>query len=160
MRADNVGIAGAFEELPAILVVLVAVSLFSVSVAHVATSNDQSDEYSVLQEDCLVFTAMVRASKTLCEEGQSGTYSLDNLQNITEEDFLKEFNATALEIGYKVTVQCLDSETGNITLNWTARTGELPQGGNLASFNSCVSVDNRGIRGAARLTVTIWRDVP
>jgi len=160
LSADSAGIAGAFEELPVLLVVLVAVSLFSVSVANYASSWNDSDEYTALQEDCLAFAAMVKNSRTLCEPDHGGIFSFGNLENFTAEKFLDEFNATSLGIGYCVTVQCLDAQTGEITLNRTVQTADLPTDRDRASFNSCVSVDNNGYRGAARLSVTVWRDGP
>lgn len=157
MRADNIGIAGAFEELPTLMVVLVAVSLFSVSVAHAVLSFDSTEDYSGLREDCLTFSGMVRASETLSDDGKPGVFSHNKLQNLTGEDFLREFNATSLGIGYRVSVQCLDTGTGNIILDWTVQSADIPKSLDLATFSSCIGVDNNGIREAARLTVTIWR---
>ncbi len=157
LGADSAGIAGAFEELPTLMVVLVAVSLFSVSVAHAASSWNGTEDYSGLQEDCLTFSGMVRASETLCDDGKPGTFSYNKLQNLSGEEFLKEFNATSLGIGYRVVVQCMDTGTGNIALNWTVQSADIPKGVDLATFGSCVGVNNNGRIGAARLTVTIWR---
>jgi hypothetical protein len=149
-------IAGAFEELPVLLVVLVAISLFSVSVAHAASSWAESDDYLNLQDDCQTFAGMVRASDTLCAEGKTGIYDIGKLQNISQEDFLEEFNSTLLGFGYRVTIQCIDPETGNVTLGVEIQTSEMPQNLELASFHTCVNVDDAGATGAARITVTIW----
>jgi hypothetical protein len=154
---QNDAIAGAFEELPTLLVVLVAISLFSVSVAHAAASWGESDDYISLQEDCQIFAGMVRASDTLCAEGRTGVYDIGKLQNISQDDFLEEFNSTLLGFGYRVTIQCIDPETGNVTSNGEIQTSEMPQNLELASFHTCVNVDNAGSTGAARITVTIWR---
>ena len=59
------GIMDAFEELPALLVVLIAVSLFSVSVAHATMSWDNHEEYEALNDNCQTFAVMVRASNLL-----------------------------------------------------------------------------------------------
>lgn len=150
-------IAGAFEELPTLLVVLVAISLFSVSVAHAASSWGESDDYTDLQEDCLTFAGMVRASNTLCVQCKTGIFDIGKLQNISNEDFMEEFNSTLLGFGYRVTIQCVETETGNVTLSREIQTSEMPQNLDLASFHSCVNVDNAGTTGAARITVTIWR---
>jgi hypothetical protein len=150
-------IAGAFEELPTLLVVLVAISLFSVSVAHAAASWGESDDYIKLQEDCQTFAGMVRASDTLCAEGKTGIFDIGKLQNISQEDFLEEFNSTLFGFGYRVTIQCVEPEIGNATLGVEIQTSEMPQNLELASFHTCVNVDNAGTTGAARITVTIWR---
>ena len=153
-------VAGAFEELPVLLVVLVAVSLFSVSVAHSAASWGAEDDYSNLQEDCQAFSEMVRSSRTLCLEGRSGIYDYSRLQNMSQSNFFEEFNSTLLGFEYRVIVQCLDTGAGNISQNVTIRTSEMPKGAPLATFSTCVSVDFDGRMGAARLTATIWRPVP
>jgi hypothetical protein len=155
--SQNDAIAGAFEELPVLLVVLVAISLFSVSVAHAAASWGKSDDYINLQDDCQTFAGMVRASDTLCAEGKTGIFDIGKLQNLSYGDFLEEFNSTLLGFGYRVTIQCIETETGNVTLNREIQTSEMPQSLELASFHTCVNVDNAGSTGAARITVTIWR---
>ena len=156
-RFRDDAIIDTFEELPVLLVVLVAISLFSVSVAHAATSWGDTDDYLTLQEDCQTFAGMVRSSETLCVEGKAGVYDFGRLQNISYDDFLDEFNSSMLGFGYRVSIQCIDTSTGNITLNTEIQTSEIPLNIAMASFYTCVNVDNVGIMGAARLTVTIWR---
>ncbi|MFO7618856.1 MAG: hypothetical protein R6W91_04290 [Thermoplasmata archaeon] len=149
-------VAGSFEELPALLVVLVAVSLFSVSVAHSAATWASNDDYCSLLQDCQAFAGMVRESDTLAA-GHSGTYDYCKLANLSAADFLEEFNSTMLGFEYQVTVQCVDVSTGNISLNVEILSSELPSRyANIARHHTCVNVDNRGSIGAARLTVSIW----
>jgi len=149
-------VAGAFEELPSIMVVLVAVSLFCVSVAHASSARSEARDYEALGEDCLAFAGMVRDSEALCGDG-CGILNLCRLQNVSEEDFLGEFNSTALGFGYRVSVQCLDIGTGNVTLERVFSTGERPEGSDTATFSTCAGLDCGGRTGAARLSVSVWR---
>ena len=138
------------------LVVLVAVSLFSVSVAHSAATWNSNDDYHGLQADCRSFAEMVRNSDTLAG-GRSGTFEHAKLANFSATDFLEEFNPALLGFEYRVTVQCIDLCTGNITENLEMMSSELPGEADIASYHSCVNVDYSGTIGAARLTVSIWR---
>ncbi|MBA3046042.1 MAG: hypothetical protein KKH41_07340 [Candidatus Thermoplasmatota archaeon] len=150
-------VAGSFEELPALLVVLIAISLFSVSVAHATMSWDDSDDYVSLQEDCATFAGMVSSSSMLCVEGHPGVYDYSALQNISEAEMLEEFNTTLFGFEYRISIQCLDLESGNITFDREIITAEQPKGSNAACFNTCVNVMQPAGIGAARLSVTIWR---
>jgi hypothetical protein len=156
-KLNDSGVAGAFEELPVLLVVLVAVSLFSVSVAHTATSWSQNNSYNELQEDCLTLARMVRNSEALCVEGDPGTFDISKLQNITGDDFIEEFNPSMLGLGYRIGIQCIDTESGNLTSAFFLCSSEPPSGIDTAAFSSCINTDTNGHIGAARLSVMVWR---
>ena len=138
------------------LVVLVAVSLFSVSLAHATASRADSADYAALLEDCQAFTRLVTVSDTISSQ-RHGTYDYGKLANLSASDFLEEFNSTLLGFGYRVTIQCIDLGTGNVSLAVEVLTSEPPGGANMAACHSCVNVDDGNRIGAARLTVTIWR---
>lgn len=157
-RIDDIAIAGAFEELPVILVVLVAVSLFSVSVAHAALSLDDGNDRDELQRNCLAFAELVRNSGTLADD--AGTYDYQLLANFSQEDFLSEFNSTLLGFEYRVQIQCIDIATGNITLAQEIMTSPIPKNTSVASYHTCVNVDYGGTIGAARLIISIWEALP
>lgn len=156
-RMNDSGIAGAFEELPVLLVVLVAVSLFSVSVAHAAATWGESDGTAQLQDESDAFSEMVRASDTLCIGGSEGVYDFNSLQIFSEADILDEFNSSVLGFDYRISIQCIDPSSGNITLGVEVQTSPLPSGGPVACTHTCVNVDKGGSVGAARVTVTVWR---
>ncbi|MDO9537676.1 MAG: hypothetical protein Q7J68_05110 [Thermoplasmata archaeon] len=156
VRVGNDAIAGAFEELPSLLVVLVAISLFSVSVAHASISWNENSDYLALQEDCIVFAGMVRNSKVLGMDGQPGTYDSKVLLNLSEESFFEEFNSTLLGFGYRVVINCIDSD-GQSNLNLTIQSSEIAQATDFATAHTCVNVDMGGKMAAARVAVTIWR---
>jgi hypothetical protein len=156
-RISDDAFAGSFEELPVILVVLVAISLFSVSLAHASTSRGESDAREKLQQDCLTFSALVRSSEALGAGNSPGTYDMVCLANLSVSDFLAEFNSTSLGFEYLVTIQCIDLDKGNISLSRDIMSSEIPLGGIVAAHHTCVNVDNGGRVGMARLTVSIWR---
>jgi hypothetical protein len=148
-------VAGAFEELPALMVVLVAISLFSVSVAHAVNAWSEGAESARLGEDCLAFASMVRSSETLAGPG-GGDIELSRLMNATSESFMEEFDPESLGFGYRVTVNCLDLETGNSTWTVVLGTGEMPDGASLATVHTCANVLDGEAVGASRIAVTIW----
>lgn len=154
---NDAGVAGAFEELPALLVVLVAVSLFTVSVAHAVSSGDDARDRARLQDDCLAFASMVRCSEVLGGSGCSGEFDMARLANASAVDFAEEFNSTMLGFGYRVVVNCVDLETGNTTLTVELGAAAIPDGGNVATSHTCVNVLDAGTVGAARVSVSIWR---
>lgn len=156
-RNRNDAVSGAFEELPTLLVVLVAISLFSVSVAHAAASWGESEDYSRLQGDCATFTELVRGSETLCIEGKSGIYSFGSVQNFSGDSFFEEFNTSTLNFEYRIFIQCVDSGTGNLSLNLEIKSSEIADASETACCHTCVNVDRDGVMLAARVTVTIWK---
>lgn len=141
----------AFEELPALMVVLIAISLFSVSVAHATMSWDDNQEYVALQEDCQTFAGMVRSSDILCGENPAGIYNLASIQNISNEAVLEEFNSTLLGFEYRITIQPIDNQTAI-----SFQSAEMPDILQVATVHTCVNIVESGRMTAARLIVSIW----
>ncbi|MCK5024912.1 MAG: hypothetical protein KAR56_04775 [Thermoplasmata archaeon] len=150
-RLGEEGTAGPFEELPALMVVLIAISLFSVSVAHATMSRDDNQEYITLQEDCRTFASMVRSSHVLCGENPAGIYNLVHIQNISNEAVLEEFNSTLLGFEYRITIQPIDNQTA-ITIP-SAEVSDILQ---MATVHTCVNIVDNDRITAARLIVSIW----
>ena len=151
------GISGAFEELPALLVVLVAISLFTVSMAHSYSAYGSNAEYARLQEDCRDFTRMVRGAEIICHDSGPGEFDVVALQNLSTETFLEEFNPELLGFQYRVTVQDLDMETGNVSMSITIQSAEMENALDVATFSTCVNLVDFDRVGAGRLAVSIWR---
>ena len=141
----------AFEELPALMVVLIAISLFSVSMAHATMSWDDNQEYIALQEDCQTFAGMVRSSDTLCGENAAGIYNLARIQNITNETFLEEFNSTLLGFEYRIIIQPIDNQTAI-----AFQSAEMVDILQMATVHTCVNLVENGRMTGARLIVNIW----
>ena len=141
----------AFEELPALMVVLIAISLFSVSVAHATMSWDDNQEFITLQEDCQTFSNMVRSSDILCSENSAGVYNLANIQNVSSEALLKKFNSTLLGFEYRITIQPIDNQTAI-----SFQSGEVPDILQMATVHTCVNIVESSRITAARLIVSIW----
>ena len=141
----------AFEELPAIMVVLIAISLFSVSVAHATMSWDDNQDYLTLQENCQTFVGMVRNSDILCGENPAGVYDFASIQNISSETFLKEFNSTLLGFEYRISIQPIDNQTAI-----TFQSSEIIDIMQVATVHTCVNIVESGRITAARLIVSIW----
>lgn len=158
IRGDD-AIAGAFEELPVILVVLVAVSLFSVSVAHAAISMNEGRERAKLQETCLAFAELVRSSELLSGDSGPGIFNRECLLKLSRNDFCQEFNSTIIGFEYRIIIQCMDADTGNITLNTEIQTSEIPANAEVAIYHTCVNIDDGGVMGFARMSVSVWRPV-
>lgn len=156
-RLDGEGISGAFEELPALLVVLVAISLFTVSMAHSYSAYGSNSDRLKLQEDCQDFARMVRNADMLCPDSRSGEFDMIALQNLSTETFLEEFNPELLGFQYRVTVQDLDMETGNVSMSITIQSAEMENALDIATFSTCVNLVDFDRVGAGRLTVSIWR---
>lgn len=150
-------VAGVFEELPALLVVLVGISLFMVSAAHSFSEWGGDQDYASLQEDCQTFTAMVKSSDLLCSEGKSGCFDMAMLENCSEQEFLSTFNSSVLEFEYQVTIQCLNISTGLSTFTLSVNSSDMRDALEIATFSTCVSVYNKNKMEAARLSVSIWR---
>ncbi len=152
INREEEAIAGAFEELPALLVVLIAISLFSVSFAYATTSWAEDREYLGLQEDCRTFSSMVRSSTTFCGDCDAGLFDLSRVQNITNYSIQNEFNSTILDFDYRVSIQPIE---GNSSI--TFQTSEILDMANVATYHTCVNVLDSGNITSARLIVSIWR---
>ncbi len=144
-------ISGAFEELPALLVVLIAISLFSVSLAHATMSWDDNQEYNALQEDCQTFARIVRNSNVLCGEKHAGTYDLARIQNISNKAIMDNFNSTLLGFEYRILIQPVGNYSAIIF-----QSSEMSDNFNIATFHTSVNLINNGKVSGARLIVSIW----
>ena len=152
INREEEAISGAFEELPALLVVLIAISLFSVSFASATSSWADDREYLDLQGDCRTFAGMVRSSEILSGDCDAGLFDIFRIQNVSESAFLNEFNSTILGFDYRVSIQPIES---NDSIKF--QTSEILEMSNVATYHTCVSVLENGKVTGARLIVSIWR---
>ena len=150
-------VTGVFEELPALLVVLVGISLFTVSATHSFSEWGGDQEYASLQETCQIFAGMVKTSALLCLEGRSGCFDMAMLENCSEREFLSTFNSSILEFEYQVTIQCLNMSTGLSAFTLSVNSSDIGVASEIATFSTCTSVYSGNRAGAARLSVSIWR---
>ncbi len=148
-RHREEAIAGAFEELPALLVILISISLYTVTLASATASWDNESDYSILMKDCMEFADMVKNSAAL---GASGDRVLDSsrLSNESASSFLEEFNSSQLGFKYRVSILELGCESPIMF-------GMNPEPVETATVHTCVGVESHQGRNAAKLTVTIWR---
>jgi hypothetical protein len=151
------GVSGAFEELPALFVVLVGISLFAVTVAHAYSSQAGEQDFTALQEDCLAFSRMVRSSDLLCNGEAAGNLDLTVLKNLSGDCVLEEFDPLALGFEYSLAVSRLDTTTGGIAPVFNFSSVVVENALQTASFASPVNLNEFGSVGAGVLTVSVWR---
>jgi len=141
-----------FEELPALLVVLIAISLFTVSVAEATMTWNENQEWEMLQKDCKTFLKLLRCSELLCIPNSPGIFDQAKLSNISTNELAQTFNTSDLGFEYRISIQTM---LNNVSLLFYS--SAFPESGMVCTSHSCVNLDNQGRIGGARLVVSIWR---
>jgi len=146
---DSTGI-GAIEELPALLVVLIAISLFSVSFAQATTSWNENQDFIVMQKNCQKFSEMVRSSDILCGENSAGIYDFHRVQNISS-NFFNQYNSSLLGFEYLITIQPFNNSSF-----YSVQSSMMPEASEIVTFHTCVNIILNDRITGARLIVSIW----
>jgi hypothetical protein len=149
------GIAGFFEDLPALLVVLVAVAIFILSIAGAYAAYGDYLQQLRFHEQAVEFSESIRTYEFLTYNQEEGKFQADALNETTAAQMAIDFHPENVGLHWNVRVVDVSGYGGKYT--WSA--GEtVPQGVSRIAITSPLTIRNNSdqIRGA-RLVVTVWR---
>lgn len=150
------GIAGFFEDIPVLLVVIIATGIFLFSLVHAYVLYLDQFEYQRMHENALGLSRSVRSYDGLIYGSEEGVFLGDKLTSLTFEALQEDFNVTRL--GYNYQVSIIDTSDYQNSVNYTKsfKTANPPVTGNRYSVTTSVLIKVDKTYHAAQLIVTIW----
>ncbi len=149
------GIAGFFEDLPALLVVLVGVVVFLLSIAGAYAAYGEYLAQLRFHENAVEFSESVRTYGPLTVNGEEGKFSAGALNDSTAAQMAIDFHPDMVGLHWNLRVVDVSTYPGKY--EWSA--GEaLPEGASRVAVTSPVTIRNNSDQvHAGRLIVTVWR---
>ncbi|MFH0816626.1 MAG: hypothetical protein V1934_07415 [Methanobacteriota archaeon] len=152
-RWDGKGVGGFAEELPALLVVLVAISLFVASAAQAYASYGSRQSAIRDRERVESFAVQLCAESELTWNGKLAMFEIASLSDSNASDtFHSRYNSSKMGFGYKATFSDLSGADAWIFSSDLEYTG----GEKVRIAKACNLVDKGGFVKPALLTVEAW----
>lgn len=156
MRRDRRGVGGFFEELPAIIIIVIALSIFFISSLY-AYGNIVSAESSIRKmSDAKMCAMCIISSKNLMivKDGVVKERTIDarKLENITGEELSEEIN---IKCSFRIEIIDVSNYPKNMTklIKW----GEEGEETYIFEYPGVIYVDDDEVH-ACRIKVSIWID--
>jgi hypothetical protein len=151
---DRRAVGGFSEELPAMLVVLVAVSLFIASAAQAYASWDERQRDAKERERVETFAARLCAEPNLTWHGRLAMFDSARLADANCSAFLRSaYSADALGFEYSVSVSGIDGAE-----IWRHASAIEPEGASVVrASRACNVVEADGLVRPCLLEVEAWR---
>ena len=152
-RWDRKGVGGFAEELPALLVVLVAVSLFVASAAQAYASYGSRQAAIRDRERVAAFAGQLCADGELTWNGRLAMFDIASLSDANASSMvLARYDASRMGFEYKVAISDL---SGSGCWNFTSGAGHA-SAAKVRIARACNLVDHSGVVRPALLTVEAW----
>jgi hypothetical protein len=150
------GAAGFFEDIPVLIVVIIATGIFLYSLVHAYVVYLENLEHSRMTGEVESFQEAVRGYDYLLVDFQEGVYSGDKLMALSTEILKGDFDPHIL--GYEYRISIIDTSSYQNSLDYTKSfaTSEPPARGDIYSVTTSVLIVVEDSNHAGQLAVTIW----
>ncbi len=155
LSKDNRGIAGFFEDIPALIVVVIAIGMFTVIMVHAYAGYVAQQNALRMYEDCREFTQSIRTYDSLIYQSQEGMFDVQKMETLTNETLEYDFNRTSLGFDYQILIRDVSDYPKPIVKSFG--TFHIPPNIGKITITSSINirVSSDEIH-AAQLIVTIW----
>lgn len=150
------GAAGFFEDIPVLIVVLIATGIFLYSLVHAYVVYLDNLENQKMVDEAVGFQDAVRGYEGLIVEFEEGVFSGDKLISLSLEDLTEDFNPLVLGYNYQVTIIDTSSYQNSLDYTKSFATSEPPARGDRYSVTTSVLILVEDTYHAGQLAVTIW----
>lgn len=156
LRHREEGIAGFFEDIPVLIVVVIATGIFLFSLVHAYVLYLEQIENQRMFEDAKGLCRAVRSYEGLTGGTEEGVFEGDKLISLTNEALQEDFNVTVLGFHYQISI--IDTSNYQSGTNYTLsfKTSDPPARGNRYSVTTSVLINVDETYHVAQLVVTVW----
>lgn len=152
---DNRGVAGFFEDIPALIIVVIAIGMFTVSAAHVYAGYVAQQNTLRMYDDCREFTQSIRTYDGLTYRSQEGMFDIQKIESLANETLEYAFNRTSLGFDYQIIIRDVSDYPKPIMKSFGAFIIPLDISKITITSSVNIRISNDEIH-AAQLIVTIW----
>ena len=153
MYRDDRGIAGFFVDIPALLVIIIAISIFTLSIFHVQSVYIQEQKENDMKQDLDDFMSSFRRYHLITES--PGVYVSENLEALNQTTLNRTYHPRSLGFEYKISIT--DNSLYENQRSFEFETSPVPSQKQVYSRSSSVVVeDELGRARLCSLKITIW----
>ena len=150
------GVGEFSEDLPALLVVLVAISLFVSGATQAYSSFQEREKAARERERVECFIALLRSDATIIRDGQAGLFDLEALREANSASQILARYSSA-RVGFDHSLQFEISPIGGITENITFSASQKQEGVESVCLAApCNFVEASGFVVPGRVSLTAW----
>lgn len=154
-RTDE-GVAGFFEDLPALIVVIIGFGIFLLSIVNAFVAYQaQQDSFRMHQEN-KEFAQAIRSYDKLTYNFMEGVFSGDKILDISDETLESDFNPDALGYDYRLIINDVSNYPNGNLYKRTLQTSSPPVESSKYTVTSSVTIRVGEYYHPAQLIVTIW----
>ncbi|UCG70894.1 MAG: hypothetical protein JSV09_07830 [Thermoplasmata archaeon] len=156
LRLREEGIAGFFEDIPVLIVVIIAAGIFLFSLVHAYVLYLEQIDNQRMYEDAKELLKAIRSYGDLTVDSEEGVFEGDKLVSLTNEALQEDFNVSVLGFHYQISI--IDTSDYQCSTNYTLsfKTSNPPARGNRYSVMTSVLINVDETYHAAQLIITIW----
>ncbi len=153
MHRDNRGVAGFFVDIPALLTIIIAISIFTLSIFHVQSVYIQEQKENDMKQDLDDFMSSFRRYHLIIES--PGVYVSENLETLNQSILNRTYHPQSLGFEYKISIT--DNSLYDNDLSFEFKTSSIPSQEQVYSRSTSVVVEDAlGRAHLCSLKVTIW----
>lgn len=155
-KLSGEGTAGFLEDIPVLMVVLVATGIFLYSLVHAYVVYLDNLEHARMNREVMGFQDAVRGYEGLMEGSEEGVFSGDKLLSLTTGNLRGDFDPHTLGYHYRVSIIDTSGYQNSLVYTRSFTTSEPPAGGDTYSATTSVLIIVESSWHAGQLIVTIW----
>ena len=162
VRKNRKGVAGFFEDIPSLIVVIIGVAVFLLTILTTYSTYMANQKIRTLEQDGREFVDALRVYDKLAYVGpegmQEGVFDREKVISLTADTLESKFNSSTLGYGYQVSlVDKSDYQNSEKAYNRLWKTGEVPGTSSKVTITSSVIIwVDCSERHPAQMIVTIW----
>lgn len=152
MLKDRKAVAGFFSDIPALLAILIALSIFSVSVFNAQQNFEKQKSSEDMKEKADDFLDVVLTSQFTKNKGR---FQADKLVNLNVSSVQKFYPPNSLGFQYNLTIE--DNSQYEHSYSCSFQTSSKPALGDIYSASSPINIEEEnGNSHIGTVTVFIW----
>lgn len=153
MRSDDRGIAGFFVDIPALLAIIIGISIFTLSVYNAQLSYIERRNDDLMVDKLDDFMRNFRNYEFISES--SGTFSAENIASLNLSILTSRYSPDSLGFHYKISIE--DHSGYDEDHSTVFQTERLPKNKDVYSKTSSVLIScPMGRKHLAELQIQIW----
>lgn len=146
------GIGGFFTDVPALIVIIIGLSIFTVSVYNFHDNYVEKKYEDGMEEDLESFMKDIRNYDYIAES--DGVFYSSNLQELNSTRIREDYDPNSLGFGYKIEV--IDNSGYDQRYNKTINTGKVPSDKDVYVDSTSITIKDYSQYHLGTLKIYIW----
>ena len=149
-------VAGPFEDIPVLIVVMIATTIFLFSMVHAYVNYLDNIENQRMRENAYSLSNSIRSYEKLTDDSKEGVYLGENVLSLTTEVLNEDFEEAKLGYHFRISIMDTSSYPNSNYYSTSFGKSNPPASGDIYSVTTSVLIKVNEEYHTAQLMVTIW----